>query len=192
MSRRPPEATPPRPPLSMRPLVAVAIGQAGEAARGPHGIAHWARVMENGVRLAAATGGSARVAMAFAVLHDACRGDRRRDPGHGERAAAFAASLPPDVLPLDHAEMSLLVEACAGHAEGRIAADTTIGTCWDADRLDADPASPAAAWPACTGAGADPDLRRWARWRREESHVPQETIAEWGIDPAAVAVDGWR
>ncbi len=182
---------PPRP-LSMRSLVAVAVAEAGEAARGPHGLAHWARVMENGLRLAALSGASSRVVMAFAVLHDACRGPRGSDPGHGRRAAAFAASLPPDVLPLEHEEMSLLVEACAGHEDGVVAADTTIGTCWDADRLDAPPDSPAARREPCTGAGADPDLRSWARRRREEAHVPPETIADWGLDPAAVMIEGWR
>jgi uncharacterized protein len=180
----------------MRSLVAVAVGEAGEASRGPHGLAHWARVLENGMRLAAMTGASSRVVMTFAVLHDVRRRGRGRgigrDPGHGARAAEFAASLPHDVLPLDHAEMALLVEAIAGHEAGRVAADTTIGTCWDADRLDAEPGSAAAGWPACTGAGADPDIRAWAARRRAESYVPADTIAEWGIDPTAVAIDGWR
>jgi len=176
----------------MRALVAVAIAEAGETARGPRGLAHWARVLENGLRLAAVSGASSRVVMAFAVLHDACRAPRGSDPGHGARAAAFASSLPPDVLPLEHEEMALLAEACAGHERGVVAPDTTIGTCWDADRLDAAPGSAAAGMEPCTGAGADPDVRAWARRRREEGHVPLETIAEWGIDPAAVMVEGWR
>jgi uncharacterized protein len=32
--------------------------------------------------------------------------------------------------------MELLVTACSRHTCGSVSADPTIGTCWDADRLD--------------------------------------------------------
>jgi uncharacterized protein len=40
--------------------------------QGCHGPAHWARVLENGLRLSGQTGANARVVQLFAVLHD-CR-----------------------------------------------------------------------------------------------------------------------
>ena len=41
--------------------------------QGIHGSPHWARVRENGLRLAARTGADERVVELFAFLHDSCR-----------------------------------------------------------------------------------------------------------------------
>ena len=40
------------------------------------------------------------------------------------------------MLYLDVGQVALLAEACRCHTEGKCSADPTIGTCWDADRLD--------------------------------------------------------
>jgi uncharacterized protein len=37
---------------------------------------------------------------------------------------------------LSDEHLELLGYACKWHAHGRLSADPTIGTCWDADRLD--------------------------------------------------------
>jgi uncharacterized protein len=37
---------------------------------GDHGVAHWARVLENGLRLAEETGANVEVVQLFALLHD--------------------------------------------------------------------------------------------------------------------------
>jgi hypothetical protein len=72
-------------PESLGPLVrAVAPGHHRGGA-GSHGLTHWARVLENGLRLAPATGANVTVVALFAVFHDARRLNDGRDPGHGER-----------------------------------------------------------------------------------------------------------
>jgi uncharacterized protein len=104
--------------------------------RGVHGVRHWTWGRENGHRLARHTGANKRVVELFAVLHDCCRQDDRSDPGHGERAAAFAGTLRGTVLHLPDGEFALLFEAIRDHEAGRTRGDATVVTCWDADRLD--------------------------------------------------------
>jgi uncharacterized protein len=50
---------------------------------GDHGVAHWARVLENGLKLAQGTGASVEVVQLFAVLHDSRRINESTD--HGPR-----------------------------------------------------------------------------------------------------------
>ena len=130
---------------------------------GVHGAPHWARVMQNGLRLCEFTGANPKVVEAFAFLHDSKRLNDEDDPLHGERAANFIRSLPSSVLNLSIEEVKLLVDACIGHSHGLMLADITIRTCWDADRLDLgrggiypDPAR------LCTEAARDPSIIRWA------------------------------
>jgi uncharacterized protein len=104
--------------------------------RGVHGVRHWTRVRENGHRLARQTGADKHLVELFAVLHDCCRENDRYDPGHGVRAADFARSLRGTLLYLADADFDLLFEAVRDHEAGRIRADVTVMTCWDADRLD--------------------------------------------------------
>ncbi|MFP4623723.1 MAG: hypothetical protein ACOCVZ_00970 [Gemmatimonadota bacterium] len=103
---------------------------------GIHGIRHWERVLENGLRLAPETGADIVVVEFFAALHDACRWNDQRDPGHGERAAALIATLDRSLVPLSAIQRELLAEACRTHTRGTATEDPTIATCWDADRLD--------------------------------------------------------
>ena len=60
---------------------------------GDHGIAHRARVLENGLRLAGETGANVEVVGLFAVLHDSRRVSEATDPDHGPRAAESAVTL---------------------------------------------------------------------------------------------------
>jgi uncharacterized protein len=72
----------------------------------------------------------------FGLLHDTRRENEAVDPQHGPRAAEFAGGLRDDgVLRLGDEAFADLYEALRLHSEGRVSADPTIGTCWDADRL---------------------------------------------------------
>lgn len=103
---------------------------------GIHGVAHWARVRINGLMLARENGANTRIIEYFAFLHDACRSNDGRDPGHGARAAHFARHLRDRHLDLDNGEFSILSTAIGGHTHGTAHDDVTVQTCWDADRLD--------------------------------------------------------
>ena len=54
---------------------------------GVHGIAHWARVLENGLRLAEETGANIEVVQLFAILHDSQQVNEHGDHDQGPRAA---------------------------------------------------------------------------------------------------------
>ena len=130
---------------------------------GIHGAAHWARVRDNGLRLAKQTGANPEVVELFAFLHDAKRRNDGRDPQHGARAARFAASIRESLLDLPDRDFELLRYACEFHTDGLIKADVTVQTCWDADRLDLgrigitpDPRR------LCTSAAKQPATIEWA------------------------------
>lgn len=103
---------------------------------GTHGVAHWARVLENGLRLAEVSGANVEVVSLFAVLHDSRRLNETTDPENGLRAAEFATELRDSLIDLDDHEFRLLYRACEGHTHERDHPDVTIQTCWDSDRLD--------------------------------------------------------
>jgi uncharacterized protein len=103
---------------------------------GIHGVPHWQRVRENGLRIAKHSGADPLIVELFAYLHDCCREDDRSDPGHGERAAEFSESLRGTVIHLSDAAFAILHEAIRDHELGRTRGDVTVRTCWDADRLD--------------------------------------------------------
>jgi uncharacterized protein len=104
--------------------------------QGVHGIRHWERVRENGRRLVEVTGADPVVVEFFAALHDSRRFNDYRDPQHGARAAELIRELDPSLIPLTAAQLDVLAEACRTHTSGTKTDDPTIGTCWDADRLD--------------------------------------------------------
>ncbi len=104
--------------------------------KGVHGVSHWARVRINGLLMAQKNGANQRVVELFAFLHDIKREADFNDPLHGERAARFIATLPDDLLGIDYKDKQILMQACHDHSKGFVEADLTIGTCWDADRLD--------------------------------------------------------
>ena len=130
---------------------------------GIHGAPHWARVHENGLRLAESTGANIAVVRLFAFLHDSRRTNDGYDPMHGTRGAQFAVQLRGRMFELQDAELKLLVAACRGHSDGLIEADVTVQTCWDADRLDLGRVG-IEPHPAklCTSAARDPALIAWA------------------------------
>ncbi len=105
--------------------------------RSSHGSDHWQRVQDNGLRLARENGADAELVKLFAWLHDCCREHDGSDMGHGPRAAALMESLRDDLLAdLEEDRFLTLQEAVRDHTSGHRHRDVTIGTCWDADRLD--------------------------------------------------------
>jgi uncharacterized protein len=140
---------------------------------GVHGEAHWARVCENGLRLAEQTGADPKIVELFAYLHDVKRVGDGWDHEHGRRSAEFVRSLQGGLLALPAAKLELLVYACARHSHGLTEADVTVQTCWDADRLDLgrigiepDPRH------LCTEAAKEPAMIEWA-FRRSQQRVYQ-------------------
>ena len=104
--------------------------------RGYHGIPHWARVRANGLMLSDETAANRHVVELFAFFHDARRLNEHDDDGHGSRGAALARQLKGSFFEATDLEMDLLQYACQHHSDGLQAGDTTVLTCWDADRLD--------------------------------------------------------
>lgn len=152
---------------------------------GIHGISHWARVLENGLRLAELTGANKEVVRLFALLHDSKRINETIDPGHGLRGAEFAITLRGTMFNLNDQEFDLLFEACANHTDGKTEADVTVQTCWDADRLDLiragitpDPKH------LCTTAAKDPEIIRWANARSKNDTTPEFVHSEWLVESA--------
>ena len=119
-----------------RELIRVIRKQFALSWRGLHGAPHWARVRENGLRLAEMTGANTRVIELFSFLHDSQRRNDDSDSEHGKRAAHFAQSLAGSLFELTAAELEDLLTACRGHSDGLREGTVTVQTCWDADRLD--------------------------------------------------------
>ncbi len=149
---------------------------------GFHGVAHWARVLENGVRLAEETGANIEVIRLFAVLHDSKRINEYGDPDHGPRAAEFAGQLRGTYFDLPDHEFRLLHRACAGHTHEKTHPDVTIRTCWDADRLDLGRVGVTPHHSLlCTNPAKRPEIIAWADGRACLHQVPDWVATDWGI-----------
>jgi uncharacterized protein len=147
-------------------LIHLLRGQFALQWTGVHGLPHWTRVRENGLRLAKLTGANEKVIELFAFLHDSRRLNNYIDPEHGLRGAEFARSLAGKAFQLEPRDLELLVTACRYHSDGQKEGDITVQTCWDADRLDLgrvgiEP-SPVG---LCTEAARDPKMIEWAYQR---------------------------
>jgi uncharacterized protein len=104
-------------------------------AESAHGPTHWRRVETIGMKLARETGADEMVVRLFAWFHDSRRENESLDHDHGRRGADLAASLRGKLFELDNKRFETLLFACRLHTGG-MSGDATIGTCWDADRLD--------------------------------------------------------
>ncbi len=102
---------------------------------GTHGVIHWNRVFDNGIKLAEQEGVNTRVVQLFSVFHDACRRNEHWDRNHGKRGAELAVKLR-EYLPLNDDEFDLLVTACSLHTNTLDHEDITVQACMDSDRLD--------------------------------------------------------
>jgi uncharacterized protein len=101
-----------------------------------HGEDHWRRVATHGLDLAAEVGADPLLVVLFAIFHDSMRFTEQRDDGHGRRGGFLACCLNNELIGLADDRLDLLDLACAGHTDGSMSDDPTIGACWDADRLD--------------------------------------------------------
>ena len=145
-----------------------------------HGVVHWARVLENGLRLAEATGASVEVVTLFALFHDSRRQDDGYDTGHGFRGAKYAQSLRGTLIHLDNRSFELLYEACKLHTDGLTDGDITLQTCWDADRLDLGRVG-ITPLPNLLCSDAARGIIEWADERAVSEYEPEFVANEWGL-----------
>lgn len=104
--------------------------------RSCHGIAHWLRVMKNGLTIAKHNPEvDPKVIIWFALFHDSKRTHDGQCPVHsGEGAENAKAHL--GELNLNKKQTEQLLAACAGHTAETHTDDATVAACWDSDRLD--------------------------------------------------------
>jgi uncharacterized protein len=150
---------------------------------GIHGLSHWARVLENGRRLAPLTGADQAVVELFSVFHDSRRENEGVDFVHGRHGAELAKLWRGRYFDLSDEEMELLVQACEGHTYGKTRADATGQTCWDSDRLDL---GRVGITPVprrlCTPSARTPEMIAWAEQRARSRFVPALIVDEWAIE----------
>lgn len=171
--------------MDLRPILNAVLEDYALPLDGDHGVAHWARVLENGLRLAGETGANIEIVSLFAVLHDSRRISEVSDPEHGPRAAEFAKELRGNLIELGDHDFRLLYRACEGHTHERTDPDITIQTCWDSDRLDLGRVG-IMPHPSrlCTEVAKRRETIMWADGRASFGVVPNFVAEEWGIDLA--------
>ncbi|WP_237564917.1 hypothetical protein [Blastopirellula marina] len=169
--------------LNLQPILSEVLREYQMSLRGIHGVAHWARVLENGLYLAAETGADVAIVSLFAVLHDSQRVDDGYDPGHGQRAADFARKMRPKHIDISDDNFELLYEACAGHTHELTHENITVQTCWDADRLDLGRVG-VTPHPSrlCTDFAKRAETIHWAFGRSALGVTPEWVKEEWEID----------
>jgi uncharacterized protein len=149
---------------------------------GLHGVAHWARVYENGLRIASDSDANLEVLLLFALFHDSRRVNDAIDQGHGRRGADLAAEVRGRYFELPDDEFDLLYYACETHTDGLTEGDLTVQVCWDADRLDLARVRGFKPKPKrlCTEAARAPETIAWASDRARKTHIPELLSNEWG------------
>ena len=125
-----------------------------------HGEEHWRAVAAAGISIGSVTAGAdVPVVFLFALLHDALRWNEHLDPDHGDRGATFTQELLDEgLISLPEEAKRLLKNACRLHSDGFTTQDPTVGTCWDADRVNL--------WRVCMT--PDPALMSTTEARSEE------------------------
>jgi uncharacterized protein len=126
----------------MSPGLKAVFGETQQAyklgARSEHGPNHWRQVDRLGMALCKVNPKADKeLVRLFALIHDHLRENEVEDPLHGHRAADAA----PHILEkcgirLGTDRLNILLEAIRYHNDGLVSDEPTIGTCWDADRLD--------------------------------------------------------
>lgn len=169
--------------ISLKPLIHRILEDYALPWHGTHGIGHWARVLENGRRLAQGTDANIEIIQLFAVFHDSRRINEGIDDDHGLRGAKLAAELRGTLFELNDANFEVLRFACEAHTDGMTDADITTQVCWDSDRLDLgrvgivpNPKK------LCTVSARTPNTLKWADGRAAFEVVPDLVRDEWGID----------
>ena len=150
---------------------------------GAHGISHWARVYDIGMKLAEFTGANKQVIQLFSLFHDSRRHNENLDPQHGPRGAELARQLRETHLSsLKKEEFELLHTACSHHTDASSHEDITVQTCFDADRLDLarvgiipDPKY------LCTNVAKSSEMISWAIKKSINGDVPNNVLGRFII-----------
>ena len=104
---------------------------------GVHGFAHAQRVECFALMLAKSTNADVDVLIWFAYVHDSQRKGDGMDFNHGPEAAEYVDVIRQTYLKeLDDNQITLLKTACRLHTSTHKTGESTIDTCFDADRLD--------------------------------------------------------
>jgi len=161
-------------------LLAAIIQQMAIDPRGVHGLSHWARVCDNGLRLAAETGANRQVVELFAFFHDSRRFDDQADPEHGPRGALLAEQFHcAGLFRLAEEPLQLLLTACRLHTAARSHENPTVRTCFDADRLDlARIGKTVNPEYLCTEAAKEQATIVWASERSVAGFVPDNILGQ--------------
>jgi len=81
--------------LDLKPIVQAILKDYALSLHGPHGVGHWARVLENGLRLAELTEANADAVRLFAIFHDSRRmNESTRCTTLPRRGTIFGTALP--------------------------------------------------------------------------------------------------
>lgn len=142
-----------------------------------HGLHHWLRVIDIGMRLADADPRVDRdVIVAFGLLHDSARTHDNYCEEHGPNSLNVIRALD-SCIPLDDNQKLMLSFACVNHTSADCnhfpLFEPTLHACFDADRLDL--------WRVgivpdskylFTDAGKDPELQAWANSNGENWTIP--------------------
>ena len=169
--------------MELRPILQAVLEAYSLPWDGDHGVAHWARVLENSLHIAEATGADVEIVSLFSILHDSRRIDEDDDPDHGLRGGEFAISIRGKLFDLSDDRFQLLYRACEGHTHERTHPDVTIQTCWDADRLDLGRVG-ITPHPSrlSTDLAKTQAMIDWATERAIRGVVPPFILNEWGVD----------
>lgn len=168
--------------ISIPPILKAAKEQYSLDWYGLHGVAHWARVYENGLRIANFHDVNQDVLLLFSVFHDSRRVNDEVDPGHGLRGAELAARYRGLHFEFADNEFDLLYYACEKHTDGLTEGDLNVQVCWDADRLDLARVPILNPKPdkLCTEIAKNPETIAWASDRARSAYIPVLLSKEWG------------
>jgi uncharacterized protein len=161
-------------------IVREVLNQYALPVRGRHGVVHWARVLENGLRLAEMTGANLQVVTLFALFHDSRRINEKWDEGHGLRGGEFARTIRTRLFDLEDQDFELFFRACHLHTDGHTEGDVTLQTCWDADRLDLGRVG-IIPKPDLLCTDAARSLVDWANHRAVSGYEPEMVPKVWGL-----------
>lgn len=164
--------------LNLRPIIDEVLANQVVEANGIHGLLHWGRVYDNGMRVAKENGANIKVVQLFAFFHDSRRFTDGTDPEHGPRGAEYAKRLRGELFEVSDEEFELLYIACRDHTHVADSDNPTVQACFDADRLDLYRVliKPKPAL-LCTDVAKREDTRAWAN-RRADENVIADVVAE--------------
>ncbi len=150
-----------------------------------HGPDHWRKVALAGARLLKRTPEADHaVVLLFALTHDSQRERRGIDPPHGPRAAELVRELNGELFHLSEKQLEQLCYALHYHESGATAGpeSPTVGTCWDADRLNI---SRVGVWPKkrylSTPAARGASTLVWAYELQQRRVTWEDVIRQYGL-----------